>query len=79
MQVVYGDVYMLEANGKGWKELPGMPKPNSHIEFAWIKVNHSVITVGGSTQKNPVTKKMVLVAEIFHFNTHTQVNAFHTI
>ncbi|GAU33305.1 hypothetical protein TSUD_165700 [Trifolium subterraneum] len=34
LQVVYGDVYMLDEEMK-WKVLPPMPKPNSHIECAW--------------------------------------------
>ncbi|ERN13652.1 kelch repeat-containing protein At3g27220 isoform X1 [Amborella trichopoda] len=66
-EVVYGDVYMLD-DGKEWKQLPSMPKPDSHIEFAWVVVNNSIIIVGGTTEKNPVTKKMVLVGEIFRFN-----------
>ncbi|WJX81238.1 hypothetical protein P8452_64147 [Trifolium repens] len=34
LEVVYGDVYMLDEEMK-WKVLPPMPKPNSHIECAW--------------------------------------------
>ncbi|CAI9280811.1 unnamed protein product [Lactuca saligna] len=33
-EVVYSDVYMLDDEMK-WKVLPPMPKPDSHIEFAW--------------------------------------------
>ncbi|KAL5991133.1 hypothetical protein ACLOJK_012039 [Asimina triloba] len=58
----YADVYMLEA-GKEWKELPSMPKPNSHIEFSWVVVNNSIIIVGGATLKHPVTKRLILVGE----------------
>ncbi|PKA57798.1 Kelch repeat-containing protein [Apostasia shenzhenica] len=66
-EVVYSDVYMLDDELK-WKELPRMPKPDSHIEFAWKIVNNSIIIVGGTTEKHPVTKKMVLVGEVFQFN-----------
>ncbi|GMN67309.1 hypothetical protein TIFTF001_036369 [Ficus carica] len=66
-EVVYSDVYMLDDEMK-WKVLPPMPKPDSHIEFAWVIVNNSIVLVGGTTEKHPVTKKMVLVGEIFQFN-----------
>lgn len=69
----YGDVYMLE-DGKEWKELPPMPKPNSHIECAWVLVNNSIIVVGGTTLKHPITKKMILVGEVFQFNLATLVS-----
>ncbi|XP_050381456.1 kelch repeat-containing protein At3g27220 [Argentina anserina] len=69
-EVVYGDVYMLDDEMK-WKVLPSMPKPDSHIEFAWALVDNSVIIVGGTTEKHPVTKKMVLVGEMFQFNFDT--------
>ncbi|KAK1319343.1 Kelch repeat-containing protein [Acorus calamus] len=69
-EVVYGDVYMLE-DGKEWKTLPSMPKPDSHIEFAWVIVNNSIVIVGGTTEKHPITKKMVLVGEVFQFNLDT--------
>ncbi|KAK8947992.1 Kelch repeat-containing protein [Platanthera guangdongensis] len=68
--VVYGDVYMLD-DGLKWKNLPPMPKPDSHIEFAWKVVNNSVIIAGGTTEKHPVSKKMVLVGEVFQFNLGT--------
>lgn len=66
-EVVYGDVYML-GDGPGWKQLPPMPKPDSHIEFAWVVVNNSIVILGGTTEKNPVTKRMVLVGEVFQFD-----------
>lgn len=66
-EVVYGDVYLLDDDMK-WKTLPSMPKPDSHIEFAWAVVNNSIIIAGGTTDKHPVTKKMVLVGEIFRFD-----------
>lgn len=66
-EVVFSNVYLLE-DGVRWKELPPMPKPDSHIEFAWVIVNNSIIIVGGTTEKHPVTKKMVLVGEVFRFN-----------
>ncbi|KAK8928303.1 Kelch repeat-containing protein [Platanthera zijinensis] len=69
-EVVYGDVYMLD-DGLKWKNLPPMPKPDSHIEFAWKVVNNSVIIAGGTTEKHPVSKKMVLVGEVFQFNLGT--------
>ncbi|KAI5336464.1 hypothetical protein L3X38_015731 [Prunus dulcis] len=69
-EVVYGDVYMLDDEMK-WKVLPPMPKPDSHIEFAWVVVNNSIVIVGGTTEKHPVTKKMTLVGEIFQFNLNT--------
>ena len=63
---------MLDGEMK-WKVLPPMPKPDSHIEFAWALVDNSVIIVGGTTEKHPVTKKMVLVGEMFQFNFDTLV------
>ncbi|URE47663.1 ABC1 family domain containing protein [Musa troglodytarum] len=69
-EVQYGDVYMLK-DGKTWKQLPSMPLPNSHIEFAWVVVNNSIIVVGGTTLKHPVTKKMILLGEVFRFNLDT--------
>lgn len=71
-QVVYGDVYMLDEEMK-WKVLPPMPKPNSHIECAWVIVNNSIIITGGTTEKHPVTKRMMLVGEVFQFNLDTMV------
>lgn len=50
-----------------------MPKPDSHIEFAWVIVNNSIIIAGGTTEKHPVTKKMVLVGEVFRFNLNNLV------
>ncbi|XAR49791.1 hypothetical protein NMG60_11003930 [Bertholletia excelsa] len=69
-EVVYDDVYMLDDEMK-WKVLPPMPKPDSHIEFAWVIVNNSIVIVGGTTEKHPVTKKMTLVGEVFQFNLDT--------
>ncbi|XP_010259872.1 PREDICTED: kelch repeat-containing protein At3g27220-like isoform X2 [Nelumbo nucifera] len=69
-EVQYGDVYMLDDEMK-WKTLPPMPKPNSHIEFSWVLVNNSIVIVGGTTQKHPVTKKMILVGEVFRFKLDT--------
>lgn len=61
-----------------WKVLPPMPKPNSHIEFAWVVVNNSIIIVGGTTEKHPVTKRMILVGEVFQFHLDSLV-LFHII
>ncbi|KAG0491132.1 hypothetical protein HPP92_007995 [Vanilla planifolia] len=69
-EVVYSNVYMLD-DGLRWIDLPPMPKPDSHIEFAWKIVNNSIVIAGGTTEKHPVTKKMVLVGEIFRFNLDT--------
>ncbi|XXG45068.1 hypothetical protein AAC387_Pa02g0248 [Persea americana] len=69
-KVVYSDVYMLDDEMK-WKQLPPMPKPDSHIEFAWVIVNNSLIIAGGTTEKHPVTKKMVLVGELLQFHLDT--------
>ncbi|KAF8390604.1 hypothetical protein HHK36_025131 [Tetracentron sinense] len=69
-EVVYGDVYMLDDEMK-WRILPPMPKPDSHIEFAWVIVNNSIIIMGGTTEKHPVTKKMILVGEVFQFQLDT--------
>ncbi|KAK2969807.1 hypothetical protein RJ640_028087 [Escallonia rubra] len=66
-EVVYGDVYMLNDKME-WKELPPMPKPDSHIECSWVIVNNSIIIVGGTTEKHPVTKRMILVGEVFQFD-----------
>jgi hypothetical protein len=63
-------------DGMTWKELPPMPKPDSHIEFAWVNVNNSLIIAGGTTDKHPITKKMVLVGEVFRFNLDTLVHIF---
>lgn len=69
-EVVYGDVYMLDGEMK-WKVLPPMPKPNSHIESSWFFVNNSIIIMGGTTEKHPVTKRMILVGEVFQFHLDT--------
>ncbi|KAK9104193.1 hypothetical protein Scep_021037 [Stephania cephalantha] len=69
-EVVYGDVYMLD-DKMNWKVLPPMPKPDSHIEFAWAVINNSIVIVGGTTEKHPVTKKMILVGEVFQFHLNT--------
>jgi hypothetical protein len=74
-QVVYSDVYMLDDEMK-WKVLPPMPKPNSHIECAWVIVNNSIIITGGTTEKNPVTKRMILVGEVFKFDLDSLVIIF---
>lgn len=71
-QVVYGDVYMLDDEMK-WKVLPPMPKPDSHIECAWIIVNNSIIITGGTTEKHPETKRMMLVGEVFQFDLDLHV------
>ncbi|GAB2253444.1 hypothetical protein Droror1_Dr00006291 [Drosera rotundifolia] len=70
-EVVYGDVYMLDDENK-WKNLPPMLKPDSHIEFAWTIVNNSIIIAGGTTEKHPQTKKMILVGEVFRFDLNTE-------
>lgn len=57
-----------------WKVLPPMPKPDSHIEFAWAVVNNSIVIAGGTTDKHPVTKKMILNNEIFQFQLDTLVS-----
>ncbi|CAA6675513.1 unnamed protein product [Spirodela intermedia] len=44
-EVVYDNVYMLDDELK-WKELTPMPKPDSHIEFAWVIVNNSIVIAG---------------------------------
>ncbi|XP_042423850.1 kelch repeat-containing protein At3g27220-like [Zingiber officinale] len=69
-EVQYADVYMLD-DGKEWTQLPPMPKPNSHIESSWVLVNNSILIVGGTTLKHPITKKMILVGEVFRFDLHT--------
>lgn len=46
---------MLDGEMK-WKILTPMPKPNSHIESSWVVLNNSIIIVGGTTEKHPVTK-----------------------
>ncbi|XP_078435523.1 kelch repeat-containing protein At3g27220-like [Wolffia australiana] len=69
-EVVYSNVFMLD-DGLAWKELTPMPKPDSHIEFAWVIVNNSIIIVGGTTEKHPITKKMILVGELFRFNLNS--------
>lgn len=65
-----GEVYMMDEEMK-WKMLPPMPKNNSHIESAWIIVNNSIVIVGGTTDWHPVTKRLVLVGEIFRFQLDT--------
>lgn len=69
-EVVYTDVYMLDSEMK-WSNLPPMPKPNSHIEFAWTIVNHSIVIAGGTTDKHPNTKKMILCGELLRFDLDT--------
>lgn len=58
-----------------WKTLPPMPKPDSHIEFAWAIVSNSLVIAGGTTEKHPLTKKMILVGEVFQFNLDTLVSS----
>ncbi|KAB1211782.1 hypothetical protein CJ030_MR5G001779 [Morella rubra] len=67
LEVVYADAYMLDDEMK-WKVLPPMPKPNSHIECSWVIVNNSIIIAGGTTEKHPVNKRMILVGEVFQFH-----------
>ncbi|KAK8586967.1 hypothetical protein V6N12_021486 [Hibiscus sabdariffa] len=67
-EVVYDDVYMLDAGMKKWEVLAPLPKPNSHIECSWVVVNNSIIITGGTTEKHPVTKRMILVGEVFQFH-----------
>jgi hypothetical protein len=64
---------MLEGNAKAWKVLPSMPKPDSHIEFAWAVANHSLFILGGTTEPKQGSKRMVLVGDVFEFNFKTQV------
>ncbi|CAI9777272.1 unnamed protein product [Fraxinus pennsylvanica] len=66
-EVVYGDVYMLDDEMK-WKVLSPLPKPNSHIESSWVILNNSIIIMGGTTEKHPMTKRMILVGEMFQFH-----------
>ena len=75
IQVVYGDVYMLDVEMK-WKVLSAMPKPNSHIECAWVIVNNSIIITGGTTEKHPETNRMMLVGEVFQFQLDSLVLFF---
>lgn len=65
-------MYMLNGEMK-WKVLPPMPKPDSHIECAWVLVNNSIIITGGTTEKHPVTKRMILVGEVFRFDLDSLV------
>ncbi|PUZ49975.1 hypothetical protein GQ55_6G022400 [Panicum hallii var. hallii] len=74
-EVVYGDVYMLD-DGSKWKQVSPMPKPDSHIEFAWVVVNNSIVIVGGTTEKHPITKKIILVGEVFRFDLETMVHSY---
>ncbi|KAK9117483.1 hypothetical protein Sjap_016430 [Stephania japonica] len=55
-EVVFDNVYMLDDDMK-WKDMPPMPKPDSHIEFAWAIVNNSLVIAGGTTEKHPVDKE----------------------
>ncbi|KAL0450771.1 UNVERIFIED_CONTAM: Kelch repeat-containing protein [Sesamum latifolium] len=70
-EVVYGDVYMLDSEMK-WTVLAPMPKPNSHIECSWFLWNNSIIIMGGTTEKHPVNKRMILVGEVFRFELDTK-------
>ncbi|CAN1321746.1 Kelch repeat-containing protein At3g27220 [Linum perenne] len=63
LQVVYGDVYMLDDSMK-WHTLAPMPKPDSHIECAWIIVNNSIVIVGGTTEKHPRTKSWSVIGKL---------------
>ncbi|EOA25963.1 hypothetical protein CARUB_v10019352mg [Capsella rubella] len=69
-EIFNGEVYMMDEEMK-WKMLPPIPKNNSHIESAWIIVNNSIVIVGGTTDWHPVTKRLVLVGEIFRFQLDT--------
>ncbi|KAK9108423.1 hypothetical protein Syun_024434 [Stephania yunnanensis] len=46
-EVVFDNVYMLD-DDMTWKDMPPMPKPDSHIEFAWAIVNNSLVIAGGT-------------------------------
>ncbi|XP_070673437.1 uncharacterized protein [Malus domestica] len=61
-KVVYSDVYMMDGEMK-WKVLPPLPKPGSHIEFACAVVHNSIVIVGGTTEKYPVTKRITLLVK----------------
>ncbi|KAL8043692.1 hypothetical protein ABFX02_08G001400 [Erythranthe guttata] len=71
LEVVYGDVYMMIDGEMKWKVLAPMPKPDSHIESSWIIWNNSIVIMGGTTEKHPLTKRMLLVGEIFQFHLDT--------
>ncbi|KAI4321168.1 hypothetical protein MLD38_034585 [Melastoma candidum] len=65
---------MLDQDVK-WESLPPMPKPNSHIEFAWVVVNNSIVITGGTSEKHPgdhENVRMLLIGEVFQFNLSTQ-------
>ncbi|KAG2306433.1 hypothetical protein Bca52824_026181 [Brassica carinata] len=49
------------------------PCSDSHIEFAWKVVDNSIVIDGGTTEKHPETKKMVLAGEIFKFNMNAML------
>ncbi|GJU03073.1 Kelch repeat-containing protein-like protein [Tanacetum coccineum] len=66
-EVIYGDVYMLDDKME-WHKMPPLPKPDSHIEASWVLLNNSIVIAGGTTEKNPVTKRMILVGELFRFD-----------
>ncbi|RLM61586.1 kelch motif family protein [Panicum miliaceum] len=62
---------IFKYDGSKWKQVSPMPKPDSHVEFAWVVVNNSIVIVGGTTEKHPITKKMILVGEVFRFDLET--------
>ena len=66
---------MLDGEMK-WRAVNPMPKPDSHIESSWIIWNNSIVIMGGTTEKHPVTKRMILVGEIFQFHLDTMVCMF---
>lgn len=72
IQVLYGDVYMLDKNMK-WHTLSPMPKANSHIECSWVLLNNSIVILGGTTENHPINKRMMLVGEVFRFDLVSQV------
>lgn len=59
-----------------WHTLPPMPKPDSHIEASWVILNNSIVIAGGTTEKNPITKRMILVGELFQFDINSKVVDF---
>jgi hypothetical protein len=68
---VYPDVYMLEPGASQWKRMADMPLKCSHIEFAKVIIDKSVVILGGMINKNPVTKEIHITDAIQVYDTTT--------
>lgn len=70
-EVVYPDVYKLEAGAESWKRMADMPVPSSHTENSMIRLGDKIIILGGQKYKDPQTRFIDLtdVVQMYDANT----------